>query len=111
MVLLSWSCCCGLVIVAIVILTVVSIVVSIAFVFAVIINRRCHHRLHCRRLLSPSWRRSNGGTAMGAAMAEKVEAQQWRWRRSNGDGGAATPIAVQQRRWRRSNGNGGTATA
>ncbi len=48
---------------------------------------------------------------MGAAMAEKVVGQQWRWRRSDSDGGAATAMAVQQRLRRRSNGLGGTATA
>ncbi len=95
MVSLSWSCCCGLVIVAIVIVAVVSIVISIAFVFAVVIDHCCRRRLHCRRLLSPSWRRSNGGAVMGAVMAEKVVAQQWRWRRSDGNGGAATAMAVQ----------------
>jgi hypothetical protein len=41
MVSLLWSHCCGLVVVAIVIVAVVSIVVSIAFVVAVIIDR-CH---------------------------------------------------------------------
>jgi hypothetical protein len=77
MVLLSWSCRCGLVIVAIVIVAIVSIVVSIAFVVAVIIDHCRRHHLHCHCLLSPSWRRSNGGAAMGAAMAEKVVVQQW----------------------------------
>jgi hypothetical protein len=77
MVSLSWSCRRGLVVVAIVIVAVVSIVVSIAFVVAVVIDRHRRRCLHCRRLLSPSWRRSNGGAAMGAAMAEKVVAQQW----------------------------------
>ncbi len=48
---------------------------------------------------------------MGAAIAEKVVVQQWQWRRSNGDGGAATAMAVQQRLRRRSNGNGSAATA
>jgi hypothetical protein len=126
MVLLLWSCCRGLVVVAIVIVAIVSIVVSIAFVVAVVIDRHRHRRLHCCHLLSPSWRRSNGSAEMGAAIAEKVVAQQWQWRRSNGNGGAATAMAVQrrlrwrsdrlsgaamalaaQRRlWRRSNGNG-----
>jgi hypothetical protein len=75
MVSLLWSCCRGLVVVAIVIVAIVSIVISIAFVFAVVIDRCRRRRLHCHRLLSPSWRRSNGGAAMGAAMAEKVVAQ------------------------------------
>jgi hypothetical protein len=75
MVSLSWSCHRGLVVVAIVIVAVVSIVVSIDFNVAVVIDRRCRRRLHCRRLLSPSWRRSNGGAAMGAAMAERVVVQ------------------------------------
>jgi hypothetical protein len=71
---------CGLVVVAIVPVVVISVAVSVAFVIAVVIDRcrRCH--FHCRRLLSPSWRRSNGGAAMGregggAAMA--MAAQQW----------------------------------
>jgi hypothetical protein len=72
MVLLLWSCCHGLVIVAIVIIAVVSIVISIAFVVTVVIDRHCR-----RRLLSPLWQCSNGGAAMGAAMAEKMVAQQW----------------------------------
>ncbi len=48
------------------------------------LRRRCRHRccLHCRRLLSPSWRRSNGGAAMGRE-----------------GGGAAMAMAAQQRRW------------
>ena len=71
---------CGLVVVAIVTAAVISVAVSIAFVVAVVIDRCCRCRLHCRRLLSPSWRRSNGGVAMGregggAAMA--MAAQQW----------------------------------
>ncbi len=111
MVLLSWSYRRGLNVVAIVIIAVVSIVVNIAFVFAVIIDRRCHRCLHCHRLLSPSWQRSNGGAAMGAAMAEKVVAQQWQWRHSKGNGGAATAMAVQRRLRQRSDGNGGAATA
>jgi hypothetical protein len=76
MVLLLWSCHCGLVVVAIVIVAIVSIVVSVTFVVAVIIDR--HHRLplHYRRLLSPLWRRNNGSAAMGAVMAEKTVAQQ-----------------------------------
>jgi hypothetical protein len=111
MVLLSWSCCRGLVVIAIVIVAVVSIVISIAFVVAVVINRRCRRRLHCCHLLSPSWRHSNGGAAMGPAMAEKVVAQQWRWWRSNGNDGAAIAMAVQRRLRRRSDGNGGAATA
>jgi hypothetical protein len=90
MVLLSWSCHRGLVVIAIVIIAVVSVVVSNTFVVTVVIDRHCHHCLHCHSLLSPLWRRSNGGTAMGAAMAEKVVAQQWQWRCSNGDGSAAT---------------------
>jgi hypothetical protein len=96
MVSLLWSCRHGLIVVAIVIVTVVSIVVSIAFVVTVIINRCRHFCLHCHRLLSLSWRRSNGGAAMGAAMAEKMVAQQWQWQRSNGNRG--------------SNGNGSAAT-
>jgi hypothetical protein len=104
MVSLLWSCCCGLVVVAIVIVTIVSIVVSIAFIVAVIIDCCCPCSLHCHPLLSSSWWCSNGGTAMGAAMAEKVVVQQWQWQRSNGD-------AVQrQLRWR-SDGLGSTATA
>jgi hypothetical protein len=44
-------------------------------------------------------------------MAEKVVVQQWQWRCSNGNDGAATAMAVQRRlRWG-SNGNGGTAAA
>jgi hypothetical protein len=94
MVLLLWSCCCGLVVIAIVIIAVVSIIVSIAFIVAVVIDRHFRHRLHCHHLLSPSWQCSNGGAEMGAAMAEKVVAQQWQWWHSNGDGGAATVMAV-----------------
>jgi hypothetical protein len=78
MVLLLWSCCHGLVVIAIVIVAIVSIVLSIAFVVTVVIDRCCCHRLHCHHLLSPSWRRSNGSTLMGAVMAEKVVVQQWR---------------------------------
>jgi hypothetical protein len=48
---------------------------------------------------------------MGAAMAEKGVAQQWRWWRSNSNGGAATAMAVQQRLTQRSNGLGGAAMA
>jgi hypothetical protein len=54
MVLLLWSCCRGLVVVAIVIVAIVSIVVSIAFVVAVVIDRRPRRPLHCPCLLSPS---------------------------------------------------------
>jgi hypothetical protein len=43
-------------------------------------------------------------------MAEKVVAQGWQWRRSNGDGGAAMAKVAQLLR-QRSNGDGGTATA
>jgi hypothetical protein len=111
MVLLSWSCCCGLVVVAIVIVAIVFIIVSIAFIVAVLIDRCCHRCLHCRRLLSPLWRRINGNAAMGAAMAEKVVAQRWQWRHSNGNDGAATAMAVQQWLRRCSNGDGGAATA
>ncbi len=111
MVLLSWSCRRGLVVVAIVIVAVVSIIISIAFVVAVVIDRRRRRRLYCRRILSPSWPRINGGAAMGAVMEEKVVAQRWRWWRSNGDGGAATAMAVQQWLRRRSNGDGGAVTA
>jgi hypothetical protein len=96
MVSLSWSCRRGLVIVAIVILAIASIVVSIAFVVTVTIDCCRRHCLHCHRLLSPFWWRSNGGAAMGAAMAEKVVAQRWRWQRSDGNGGAATAMAVQR---------------
>ena len=69
-------------IVAIVTVTVISVAVSVAFVVAVVIDRCCRCRLHCRCLLSPSWRRSNGGAAMGregggAAMA--MATQQWQW--------------------------------
>jgi hypothetical protein len=111
MVSLLWSCCRGLVVVAIVIVALVSIVISIAFVVAVLIDH-CHRRhLHCCRLLYPSWRRSNGGAEMGTAMAEKVVAQRWQWRRSDGNGSAATAMAVQRwLRWR-SDGLGGAATA
>ncbi len=77
MVLLSWSCRRGLVVIAIVILATVSIVISVAFVVAVVIDCHCRHCLHCCRLLSLLWGHSNGGVAMGAAMAEKVVAQQW----------------------------------
>jgi hypothetical protein len=93
MVLLSWSCHHGLIVIAIVIVAIVSIVVSIAFVVTIVINH--HHRrcLHCHPLLSLSWRCSNGGAEMGTAMAEKVVAQQWQWQRSNGNGGAATAMA------------------
>jgi hypothetical protein len=94
MVSLLWSCCRGLVVIAIVIVAVVSIVVSIDFIVAVVVNRCPHHHLHCRCLLSPLWQRSNGGTGMGAAMAEKVVAQQRRWRRSDGNGSAATALAA-----------------
>jgi hypothetical protein len=111
MVSLSWSCHCGLVVIAIVIVTVVSIIVSIAFVVTVVINCCRRHCLHFRRLLSPSWRCITGGTVMGAAMAEKMVVQQWQRRRSNGNGSAATAIAVQQWLRRCSNGNGGAATA
>jgi hypothetical protein len=111
MVLLLLSYCHGLVIIAIVIVTIVSIVVNIAFVVAVVIDHCCPCCLHCRHFLCLSWWRSNGGAAMGAAMAEKVVAQQWRWRRSNGNGGAATAWAVQRWQWRCSNSLGGAATA
>jgi hypothetical protein len=77
MVSLLWSCHHGLVIIAIVIIAIVSIVISIAFIVAVVINCCCCCCLHCLHLLYPSWRRSNGGAEMGAAMAEKVVAQQW----------------------------------
>jgi hypothetical protein len=111
MVSLSWSCCCGLVVIAIVIVAVVFIIVGIAFVVAVVINR-CHpRRLHCLCLLSPSWQRSNGGAAIGAVMAEKVVAQQWQWQRSDSNGGTGTAMAVQQRLRGRSDGLGGAATA
>jgi hypothetical protein len=95
MVSLLWSCCRGLVIVAIVIVAIVSIIVSIAFVVTVVIDHHRHRCLHCHRLLSLSWWSSNGSAAMGAAMAEKVVAQQWQWWCSNGDSGAATAMAVQ----------------
>jgi hypothetical protein len=108
MVLLLWSCHCGLVGIAIVIVAIVSIVISIAFVVAVVIH---HRRLNCCRLLSPLWQCSNGGTAMGAAIAEKVVAQQWQWKCSNGDGSAATAMVVQQWLRRRSNSDWGAATA
>ncbi len=111
MVSLLWSCHRGLVIIAIVIVAIVSIVISIAFVVTVAIDCRRRHCLHCRRLLSPFWWRSNGGAAMGTAIAEKVVAQQWQWQRSNGDGGAATAMAVQQRLRRHSNSNGGATKA
>ena len=77
-----WSCHCGLIIIAIVTVAVISVAISVAFVVAVVIDRchRCH--VHCRRLLSPSWRRSNGSAAMGRE-----------------GGGAALAMAVQQRGW------------
>jgi hypothetical protein len=111
MVLVLWSCCRGLVVVAIVIVAVVSITVSITFVFAAVIDRHCCHLLHCCLHLSPSWQHSNGGAAMGAAMTEKVVAQQWQWRCSNGNDGAARAMAVQQQLRQRSNGDGGAVTA
>jgi hypothetical protein len=111
MVSLPWSCRCSLVVIAIVIVAVVSIIVSTVFVVAVVINRRCHHCLHGRHLLSPSWRCSNGGAAMGAAMAEKVVAQQCRWQCSGGNGGTVMAMAVQGWLRQRSNGLGGAATA
>jgi hypothetical protein len=95
MVLLSWSCCCGLIVVAIVIVAVVSIIISIAFCC------HCCHQLTLPLLsplsLSPvfvmaaqqwwrSYGRSNGREGGGAAMAMAV--QQWQWRRSNSGGGA-----------------------
>ncbi len=73
MVSLLWSCCCGLIVVAIVIVAVISIVVSVAFVVAVIIDCHCHR---CLR------------TAMGVAVV--VAAQQWR--RSNGGGVTAMVV-------------------
>jgi hypothetical protein len=73
-----WYCRFGLVIVAIV--TVISVAVSVAYVVAVGIDRCRHCRLHCRRLLCPSWRRSNGGAAMGRE-----------------GGGAEMAMAMQQR--------------
>jgi hypothetical protein len=94
-----------------VIVAVVSIVVGIAFVVAVVINHCCRRHLHCRCLLSLSWQHSNGGTAMGAAMEEKVVAQRWQWQHSNGNGGAATAMAVQRWLRRRSEGNGSAETA
>jgi len=75
-----WSRRCGLVIVAIVTDAVISVAVSVAFVVAVVIERCRPCRLHCRHLLSPSWRRSNGGAAMGRE-----------------GGGAAMAMAAQQR--------------
>ncbi len=110
MVLLSRSCHCGLVIVAIVIIVIVSIIISIAFVVTVIINRCCHHCLHYR-LLFWLWWRSNGNAAIGAVMAEKVVAQGWQWRCSNGIDNAVSAMAVQQQLRQRSNRNGGAATA
>ncbi len=77
MVSLLWSCRCSLLVIAIVIVAVVSIVLSITFVVAVLTDCCCRCGLHCHHLLSPSWQHSNGGAAMGAAMAEKVVAQQW----------------------------------
>jgi hypothetical protein len=113
MVLSSWSCLHGPVIIAVVILAIVFVVISPAFIVAVIIGCRCHRCLYCCHLLSPSWQRSNGSAAMGAAMAEKVVAQQRQWRCSNGNGnggaamGVAVVLAAQQ--WQRSNGGGGVA--
>jgi hypothetical protein len=109
MALLSWSCCPGLFVIAIVIVVVISIVVSITFVVAVIIDRCCHRRLHSWCLLSPLWWRSNGGTAMGAAMAEKEVVQQWQWQCTKGNGSTAIAMVVQQRLWQRSNGDGNAA--
>jgi hypothetical protein len=111
MVLLLWSCCHGLIVVAIVIVAVVSIVVSITFVVTGVIDHCRRPCLHCRRLLSPLWWRSNGGAAMGAVMEEKVVAQQWQWQHSNGDSGAATAMAVQRWLRQRSNGDGGAVMA
>jgi hypothetical protein len=50
-----WSRRCGLVIVAIVTVAVISVAVSVgvAFVVAVVIDRCRRCRLHCCRLLSP----------------------------------------------------------
>jgi hypothetical protein len=76
----SLSRCCSLVVVAIVTVFVISVAVSVAFVVAVVIDRCRRCRLYCRRLLSPSWRRSNGGAAMGRE-----------------GGGAAMSMAAQQR--------------
>jgi hypothetical protein len=46
------------------------------------------------------WQRSNGGAQRwGAAMAEKVAAQRWQWRRSDGLGGAATAMMMAVQRW------------
>ena len=82
MVLLPWSRCCGLVVIAIVTVAIISVAVSVAFVVTVVIDRCRRCRLYCRRLLSPLWRRSNGGAAMGRE-----------------GGGAAMVMAAQQRRW------------
>jgi hypothetical protein len=95
MVSLLWSCCCCLIVIAIVIVAIVSIVISIAFVVTVVIDCCCGHHLHCHHLLSPLWRRSNGGTAMDTARAKKVVAQQWQWLCSSGNCGTATVMAVQ----------------
>jgi hypothetical protein len=49
MVLLLWPCHCGLIVVAIVIITVVSVVISITFVVTVIIDHRCRCCLRAAR--------------------------------------------------------------
>ncbi len=48
---------------------------------------------------------------MGAAMADKVVAQQWQRQRSNGNGGTVTAMEVQQWLRQRSNGNGNGGVA
>ncbi len=68
------------VIIAIVTVAVISITISVAFVVTVVIDRCRRCRLHCRRLLSPLWWRSNGGAAMGRE-----------------GGGTAMAMAAQQR--------------
>jgi hypothetical protein len=42
---------------------------------------------------------SDGAQRWGAAMAEKVAAQRWRWQRSDGFGGAATAMAMAAQQW------------
>ena len=97
-----WYRRCGLVIVAIVTVTIISVAVSVAFVVAVVIDRCRRCRLHCRRLLCPLWRRSNGGAAMGregggAAMAMAAQQRQWvDVVPVNGNG--VPPLALQQLR-------------
>ena len=109
MVLLWWSCCHGLIVVAIVIFPFVSAVVRVAFIVTVIsifvavgvsivVVSRLHHgsAATASQRWAQQWQRrwwcSDGDR--GAAMA--MEVQRWLRRRSsgNGDGGAAMGVAV-----------------